>query len=274
VRHRATKIALAAVAATVAATPVAASAKTNITMSGSTSVYPLIKQLATKYVSPGSPGKGKVGFNILQGGSDTGINDAAHGRVTIGNASRAKMSSDPGGLVFNTIAYDAICIITNKSNPLGTLDQAQVQSIFTGRTRSWSQVPGARATGSVELVSRTATSGTADAFRQIFLGGLQSVAASAQVKASNGLVAQTVASTRGAIGFVSLDFVNSSLQTVNYQGVGCTLRNAKSGQYQGVRPFNLITRGAPSGAAKTFINWVRTSSSARAIINSDWIPLR
>jgi phosphate transport system substrate-binding protein len=271
VRHRATTIALAAIAATAVAAPIA-SAKTTITMSGSTSVAPLITELAKKYVA--GPGKGKVGFILQQGGSDTGINDVAHGRVTIGNASRTKQASDPGGLVFNTIAYDAVCIITNPGNPLGTLSQEQVASIFTGRTRAWSQVPGAGATGSIELISRTATSGTADAFREIFLGGQQSVAASAQVKSSNGLVASSVASTRGAIGFVSLDFVRGGLRTVNYQGVGCTLRNAKSGQYKGVRPFSLVTRGAPSGATKTFISWIKTSAAAKAVINTHWIPLR
>lgn len=271
-RHRATTIALAAIAATAVSAPVA-SAKTTITMSGSTSVYPLIAGLATSYIR-GGPGTGKVKFVVQQGGSDTGINDVAHGRVTIGNASRAQQPSDPGGLVFNKIAYDAVCIITNPGNPLGTLSQDQVASIFTGRTRAWSQVPGAAATGSIELISRTATSGTADAFREIFLGGQSSVAPSAQVKSSNGLVAQTVASTKGAIGFVSLDFVRGGLKTVNYQGVGCTLRNAKSGQYKGVRPFSLVTRGAPTGAAKTFIKWAQTSAAAKAVINQHWIPIR
>jgi phosphate transport system substrate-binding protein len=266
VRHRASTIALVTAAA-VAAGASTASAKTTITMSGSTSVSPLVRELAKQYIKSNN-----VRFVLQEGGSDTGINDVARGRVTIGNTSRQRQASDPGGLVFNRIAYDAVCIITNPGNPLGTLSQAQVQSIFTGRTRSWSQVPGARATGSIELISRAATSGTADAFREIFLGGTQSVAASAQVKTSNGLVAQTVSSTRGAIGFVSLDFVRAGLKTVNYQGVPCTLRNAKSGQYQGVRPFSLVTRGAPKGAAKKFISWVQKSAAARKIINTHWIP--
>lgn len=265
-RQRATTIALAAVAATALAAP-AAGAKTTITMSGSTSVAPLAGRLAAAYNK-----KTGVAFRIQQGGSDTGINDAARGRVTIGNASRQRQSSDPGGLVFTRFAYDAVCIITNPSNPLGTLSQAQVQAIFTGRTRTWSQVPGARARGSIELISRAATSGTADAFKEIFLGGTQNVAASAQVKTSNGLVASSVLATKGAIGFVSLDFVRDGLKTVNYQGVPCTLRNAKSGQYQGVRPFSFVTRGAPAGAAKSFMSWVKTSSAARALINQHWIP--
>jgi phosphate transport system substrate-binding protein len=247
----------------------AAQAKTTITMSGSTSVAPLVRSLATKYIALNP---GKVTFKLQQGGSDIGINDVAHGRVTIGNASREPQASDPGGLVFNRFAYDAICLITHPSNPLAGLSQAQVQSIFTGRTRSWSQVPGARAHGAIDILTRTATSGTADAFREIFLGATLNVAASAPAKSSNGLVNQSVRTDPNAIGFVSLDFL-SGVRPVPYQGVACTLRNAKSGQYKGVRPFSLVTRGRPTGAAKTFIKWVKGSSAAKAIINTHWIPL-
>ena len=259
-----------AIALCLLAAPAAQAKKTTITMSGSTSVAPLVRALATKYVQLNP---GKVTFKLQQGGSDIGINDVAHGRVTIGNASRKPQPSDPGGLVFNRIAYDAVCLITNASNPLGGLSQAQVQSIFTGRTRSWSQVPGARASGAIDIFTRTATSGTADAFREIFLGNVMSVAASAPAKASNGLVNQAVRTDRNAIGFVSLDFL-AGVTAVPYQGVACTLRNAKSGQYQGVRPFSLVTRGAATGAAKAFIDWAQHSASARKIINTHWIPLR
>jgi phosphate transport system substrate-binding protein len=239
---------------TVLAVP-AAQAKTTITMSGSTSVAPLVRALASKYVALNP---GKVSFKLQQGGSDIGIKP---------------QPSDPGGLVFNRIAYDAICVITSTANPLTGLSQAQVQSIFTGRTRSWSEVPGARVRGAIDIFTRTATSGTADAFREIFLGASLSVAASAPAKSSNGLVNQAVRIDDNAIGFVSLDFL-SGVVPVPYQGVACNLRNAKSGQYQGVRPFSLVTRGAATGAAKTFINWAQHSSQAKAIINTHWIPLR
>jgi phosphate transport system substrate-binding protein len=76
--------AVAAVAALAVAVPAAsASAKTVITMSGSTSVAPLAAQLAKTYVKTH-----RVSFKLLQGGSDVGINDVAHGRVSIGNSSR------------------------------------------------------------------------------------------------------------------------------------------------------------------------------------------
>jgi phosphate transport system substrate-binding protein len=250
-----------------------AAAKTVISMSGSTSVYPLAAELAKKYNQLHS----NVGFRIFQGGSDIGINDVAHGRVTIGEASRdPEKGIDPHGLTFTKIARDGVCVITNSSNPIGGLNTNEVQAIFDGSVSSWGSVPGARVRGAIDLLTRTPASGTADAFQQIFMGGTSPgahrISGTAVAKQSNGLVAAGVRSDPHAVGFVSLDFVNGS-HPVPYNGVPCTLRNAKSGQYKGVRNFWMITRGAPRGAAKAFLKWVTHSGSARGIINSNWIPL-
>ena len=89
----------------------------------------------------------KVKFKITQGGAQIGVNDVAAGRVTIGDVSRDPLAADPAGLVFYPIAKYGICVITNKSNPVPNLTQAQVISIFTGKTRAWTGLPGATANG-------------------------------------------------------------------------------------------------------------------------------
>jgi phosphate transport system substrate-binding protein len=250
--------------------PAAASAKTAVvTFSGSTSVAPLATQL-TKAYNKTSAGK-TVRFKIAQGGSDVGITQVAKGAVTIGMSSRDAKTSDPGGLAFNKIARDAVCVVTNPANKVGSLTQAQVQSIFSGKIRDWSQVPGASTTGTINLVTRTATSGTADAFSKLFMGStpLSSVVAA---KPSNGLVQQSVKSDKNAIGYVSLDFT-AGVNTVGYNGVGCTLGNAKSGSYGAVRNFWMVTRGLPQGAAAKFVKWIRTSPAAAKIVATHWITL-
>jgi phosphate transport system substrate-binding protein len=240
-----------------------------ITMSGSTSVYPLAGLLAKEYIKEGH--KGKVKFKIAQGGSDVGISDVAAGRVTIGNSSRDPKPSDPTGIVFNKIARDAICLITNKKNAITTLSQDTIQSIFSGDVRDWSQVPGASQKGTIDLIGRTAASGTQDAFQKIFMGD-KTITSSIAAKQSNGQVQQAVESDPGAIGYVSLDFV-SGVNAAGYQGVACNLRNAKSGAYGGVRNFWMVTRGRPTGAAKSFISWIQTNARAQAIVAGDWVPL-
>jgi phosphate transport system substrate-binding protein len=263
-------VAIAALGATSMAAAAASAA--TITMSGSTSIAPLATLLAKAFVKQ-PQNQGKVKFVILQGGSDIGITDVSRGRVTLGMSSRDPKPADPGGIVFNKIARDAVCVVTNKSNPVPGLSQTQIQDIFSGRIRSWSQVPGAQASGPIDLVVRTAASGTQDAFQNIFMGETLRVAGSATTKSSSGLQAQAIKSDPNAIGYASFHFT-AGLFDVPYQGVGCTLQNAKSGQYGGVRNFFLVSRGAAKGVAKEFINFARSNPTAQRIVASNWVPLR
>jgi phosphate transport system substrate-binding protein len=254
-----------------AAVPAMAQAKKIITISGSTSVFPLETQLARAWIKT-KKGKG-VGFRILQGGSNVGISDVSKGRVSIGASSRDPAAGDPGGLVFTRIARDAICMITNNANPLSNISAATVKSIFVGPAFSnWNQVPGnVNGNNAIDPIGRAATSGTHDAFKNIFLGGTNQGAFVA-AKASNGLVQQGVQSDPNGIGYVSLAFTQG-VHVVAYNGVDCNLRNAKSFQYGGVRSFYFVTRGAPVGKVKKFIGWVLHNNRANAIIGTDWVPL-
>lgn len=268
-RKTITVVALGAAAA--AAVPGAAHAKDTITMSGSTSVAPLARELAKGYLKafPNT-----VRFKLLEGGSDVGINDVARGRVSIGNSSRDPQRSDPGGLAFNRIARDGVCIVTHPDNPIQNLSEDQIQQIFSGRVRSWGDVPGARVSGTIDLNVRTQASGTQDAFQQIFMGGPNGprVATSASQKASNGLVQSAVRANKNAIGYVDFKFT-AGTNAVSYKGVACTLRNAKAGTYPGVRSFWMVTRGKPKGASAKFIKWIRTNAKAKAIVNTNWVSV-
>jgi phosphate transport system substrate-binding protein len=239
-----------------------------VSMSGSTSVYPLAVKEAKGCVKSKCKG---TAFKILQGGSDVGIADVSRGRVSIGNASRDPLPSDPGGLTFTKIARDGVCVVTNPGNTIDNMSQEQIQGIFSGQIRNWDDVQGAKTTGPINLVVRTAASGTQDAFQNIFMGQNLRVAGSADQKGSNGLVQQAVKSDKNAIGYVDFQFT-SGTSPVAYNGVACNLRNAKSGQYGGTRNFWMVTRGHPSGDAAKLINYIK-SSAGQAIVASGWVPV-
>lgn len=248
----------------------AAQSKTLITINGSTSVYPLTQALAKEYVKKNK----KVRFRVAQGGSDVGIADVARGRVNIGSSSRDLQSGDPGGLQFNKVARDGVCVVTHPSNSMANLSQEQVQDIFSGKTRRWDDVDGAKVTGPITLNVRTQASGTQDAFQNIFLGDELRVAPSASQKASNGLIQAAVRSDEQAIGYVDLRFT-AGTYAVPYQGVACDLRNAKSGQYAGLRNFWYVTRGRPTGEAAKFISWaMRNRTAQQKIVAKNWVPVR
>ncbi len=255
-------------AATVGSSATAAPKRPTIVMSGSTSVAPLARKLAKRYLKQYP---GRVKFRLLQGGSDVGIADVAAGRSTIGNSSRDPKASEAGGIVFNKIARDALCVVTNSGNRIGDLSQAAVQDIFTGKVRDWSDVPGSTITGPINLVVRAASSGTQDAFDKLFLGSGNKVASSASQKNSNGLVQSSVRSDPQAIGYVSLAF-GEGLNVPTFKGTPCTLQDSKTGAYEGSRNFFMVTRGPKRGAAGKFITWVQSSPNARKVISTEWVP--
>jgi phosphate transport system substrate-binding protein len=261
---------LAAVTLLGGAVPAIASAASVITISGATASYPLVQLLAQKYVKLNHR---KVTFKISQGGAQVGINNVASGADTIGDVSRDPLPSDPAGLDFYPIAKYGICVVTNRSNALGNLTSAELMSIFTGKIRNWSQVPGASASGTIDLISRTSVAGVLSSFQTLLLEG-KKVSSLASEQSSEGLLRQAVASDPNSIGFLS-DYQAGlgGVKSVSYNGVACNKSTTVSGTYAGIARFYEVTHGAASGAVGSFINWIRRSSAARRIISSQWTPV-
>ena len=261
---------VSAILALILAVPAVAAGR-QLIIGGSTSVLPLMQKLAALYHKEHH----SIPAPRVSGGqSDIGISGAASGSLDIGDSSRDPIVGvDPSGLVFTKIARDGVCIITNSHNPVSGLSQQEVEGIFTGKIHDWSEVPGASVSGPIDLFQRTSASGTEDAFQHIFLGEYLKISPSAVAEASNGLEQLHVEKDEHGIGFVSFAYT-SGVHPVSYQGVACNLRNARSGQYQGVRNFWMVTKGAPKGEAAKFIAWVTSGKrSVDSIINSSWIAV-
>lgn len=262
-------VALAVAGVVGVAAPAAASATSLVTISGATSSYPLVQLLANKYVKLHP---NKIRFKIAQGGTTVGLNEVKSGSVTIADVAQEPTGAD-AGLDFYPIAKYAICVITNKSNTLANLTQAQVTAIFTGKDTSWSQIPGATATGQIEVFTRTPVAGVLTSFKALLLEG-KSVEKTATEESTEGLMRQAVESTPGGIGFVSnYQADKGGVNPVSFNGVACSKTTAASGQYAGVAVFYEVTKGAATGAAAAFIHWIDSSPAAKKIIASQWVPI-
>jgi len=245
------------------AAPAAATATSLVTISGATASFPLVSLLAQKYVKTHP---GKIKFKIAQGGAQVGINDVAAGRVTIADVSRDPLPTDPAGLVFYPIAKYAICVITNKTNTLSNLTASQVVSIFTGKTRTWSGIPGATASGPIDLISRTSVAGVLTSFQTLLLEG-KKVASIASEEASEGLLKQQVENDPDSIGFVSNYQAGlGGVNVVGYNGVACNESTGTSGQYAGIARFYEVTKKKATGAASAFIGWISSSPAYRVSV--------
>lgn len=110
--------------------------KGKITISGSTSVAPVMEKLAEEYkkLNP------EVTIDIQQPGSGAGILAAAEGSVEIGMSSRELKDDEKEKLTEKQIALDGIAVIVNNNNGITDLTSEQIKNIYTGEITDWADV--------------------------------------------------------------------------------------------------------------------------------------
>ena len=173
-------------------------------------------------------------------GSGAGVEAAASGTADIGNASRNLTDEEKAkGVVENIVAIDGIAIVVDPANTVTDLTKQQLTDIYSGTITNWSEVGGNNAP--IVVVGREAGSGTRGAFEEIL--GLEDMCKYSNELDSTGAVMARVASTPGAIGYVSLDVLDDSVKALNLEGVEPTAENIKSGSYFLSRPFVMATKG-------------------------------
>ena len=109
----------------------------SVTISGSSSVSPLMEKLKEAYeaVNP------NVSIELQTSDSTTGMTNTIDGMCDIGMASRElKQEELDAGLVNTVIATDGIAIIVNNESPITDLTTEQVRDIYLGNITDWSEI--------------------------------------------------------------------------------------------------------------------------------------
>ena len=206
-----------------------------ITVSGSTSVGPLMEKIAEKYEEE----KSNISIEINQTGSSAGIKDAMDGISQIGMSSRDLKDEEAAKVKATVLAYDGVAVITNTGNSVKELTIGQIRDIFTGKITNWSEVGGSNAP--IVVVSREAGSGTRTAFEEGVEYSEEELVKDAIISKGNGDVKTTVSTNENAIGFVSFEYVDDAISSINVNGIEPTAANVKAGSYALSRPFLAVT---------------------------------
>lgn len=208
----------------------------SISMSGSTSMEKFANALCESFMEKYPDVNVTVEFT----GSSAGVESVLSGKCDIGNSSRnLKDEEKEKGAVENIVAIDGIAVAVDPKNTVNDLTKDQLVSIYTGKVKNWSEVGGSNMP--IVVVGREAGSGTRGAFEEILKVEDQCVYANELD--STGAVMAKVASTPGAIGYVSLDAVDDSVIAVKLDGVEANAENIKAGTYFLNRPFVMATKG-------------------------------
>lgn len=152
-----------------------------------------------------------------------------------------------------------------------------------GSSSSDSQASGndSGVSGAITVISREDGSGTRGAF--IELTGVEekndagekidNTTADAEIANKTDVVLTSVAGNEKAIGYISLGALNDTVQAVKVDGAEATVDNVKAGTYKLSRPFNIATKGEPTGVAKDFINFILSKEGQAVVTDNKYIAV-
>lgn len=223
-------------AADTQAAEAAAGLSGSITLAGSTSMEKFANALAEAFMEKYPDVTVQAEFT----GSSAGVEAVLGGQSDVGNSSRKlKDEEKEKGAVENIVAIDGIAVVTDPANTAADLTKEQLINIYNGTITNWKDAGGADQP--IVVIGREAGSGTRGAFEEILK--LEDACKYANELDSTGAVMAKVASTPGAIGYVSLDVIDDTVKLLTLNGVEANEENIKTGDYFLSRPFVMATNG-------------------------------
>jgi phosphate transport system substrate-binding protein len=247
---------------------------TEIVVTGSTTLLPIAEQAAEQFEEFAE------GTNVLVSGlgSSAGIEAVYAGTSNIGTSSRDLKGDELDlGLVDTPVAYDGIAVIVNPNNPVDGLSVSELRAIFAGEITNWSEVGGEDRP--INLVNRDEASGTREAFSKIVMSGEAEFDRRATVLPGTGQVRDVVARSKGAIGYISVGFVEprftgTRVKALDVDGVTPSEETVATGEYPIARILHFFTKGEPAELTKRYIDFVLSDTvQDGVVVDAGFVPV-
>lgn len=246
---------------------------------GSDTVLPVSQETAESYMNKKSAAK----ITVTGGGTGVGISALIDGTCDIAMASRSikfgekmKLKKKKQEVTEVIIAYDALAVIVNPSNPVSKLTRQQLENIFRGKITNWKQVGGQDM--KIVVYSRETSSGTYEFFKESVLRNKNYMSSTLSMPAT-GAIIQSVSQTKGAIGYVGLAYLDTHTKSiaVSYDGKAFakpTVENASKKLYPIVRPLFYYYNNKNKQKVTSFINYVLSKEGQNIIKKSGYVPVK
>ncbi|MBI5076442.1 MAG: phosphate ABC transporter substrate-binding protein [Nitrospirae bacterium] len=211
-----------------------------------------------------------VKISLDEAGATRGIVDVVSGKADIGGTCRHAIArTEERGAKLIVVAWDAIVVVTHKSNPVDNLTLEQIRNIFTGKLSNWKSVGGPDRP--VQVVAREGKlSGVGRMVRELlFKNPEQDFTPKALLFKSTGPVEETVEKTPWTIAFTGVSSAaKRSFKMLKIEGKAPSYNTIARGEYMLYRPLYLVTRQDASPEVKGFIAFV-LSDEGQAIIKKE-----
>ena len=265
---------VALVAMIAVAAPLSAEDK-QLTLEGSTTVGPIADAFA-EYFMRMNPG---VKITVKKTGSGDGAAALVDNRCDIANMSRFmkekefKKAVENGVMpVAHVVAMDGVCIVVHPSNPVKALKAEQVRDIFMGKITNWKQLGGPDE--AIVAISRDTSSGTYETFHGLVMKK-EKMAGGVEYVTSNPQAHSRVSTTKGAIAYVGLGFVDKAVKALDIDGVTPTRKTIASGKYPVSRPLFMFTNGYPKlgGMIHAFVTLHLSEKGQEIVTEKGFVPV-
>ncbi|MFA4852264.1 MAG: PstS family phosphate ABC transporter substrate-binding protein [Bacteroidales bacterium] len=251
----------------------------SIRIKGSDTLLPVVQKWAEAYMKLNP----ETSISVTGGGSGVGIAALIDGYTDIAIASRKikmdeklKLQEAGKAYVETIVAYDALSVIVNPANKVKKLTREQLEGIFTGKITNWKDLGGDDF--AIVCYSRESSSGTFEFFKEHVLKG-KNYSSSCLMMAATGAVVQSVSQTKGAIGYVGLAYVNSTVSdvSVSYDKgttyVASSLKTAQDKTYPVVRPLYFYYLKTLEAGLKPAMTWVLGTEGQKIVSETGYVPL-
>jgi phosphate transport system substrate-binding protein len=124
----------------------------------------------------------------------------------------------------------------------------------------------------IVVIGRDNASGTREFFWQ-YIMGKDNFTENLREKNSNGGIYLSVTQTPGAIGYVGLSYVDSSIKVLKIDNTTANETNILAGKYPIARYLYLLTKGNATGLAKEFIEYIQSSEGQEIVQKEGFVPI-
>jgi phosphate transport system substrate-binding protein len=227
-----------------------------------------------------------VQISVSGGGSGTGIAALINGEIDLADASRGIKQKEIDQAKERGInpeewkvGLDGISVIVHPDNPLTELTLAQLEAIYTGEAKDWSELGGTA--GKVITYGRQSNSGTYVFFQENVLQK-RDYRADMQSLNGNADIVEAVVRDEKGIGYVGLAYAEQREGEVKIikvkkddssAAITPSLETIADGSYPIARFVYIYTNGIPKGATSAYLKYIISEEGQAIAEEVGFIPL-
>lgn len=236
-----------------------------IKIAGDPCTIPVAKKIGEAFTK-------KTGVEVVtvQGKCRTGVSEVLGGKVDIGvstfNFGEGQLDKS---LVDTIVGKAPIILIVNKSNPVSNITNDQLKGILAGTIRNWKELGGKDMEIKNVLLQPCVTETMSHQAEQYGkdINRLKPEKPANPVAQTNELVEQDEA----AVGPQLYGYETGNVKALTIDGVLPDAATLES-KYSYFENYNMITKGAPTGAVKAYIEFAQTPEGQKILAGMKHVP--